>query len=96
MLAAEPISKVDAVFGPVAVHRNRKDKFRIIQSAKQLTIGLVRISVIDHELIHPVKILVNQFIPGQMSDLLFKSWEEGCYETLHNYEYPEESRSRIS
>ena len=59
VLAAEPISKVDAVFGPVAVHRNRICKLRTVQFEEQLTIGLFRISVVDHELIHPIEIPID-------------------------------------
>nr|DAP19069.1 MAG TPA: hypothetical protein [Caudoviricetes sp.] len=69
LLAAESISKVDAVLGPVAVHRNRICEFRIVQPDKQLTIGL-RISVVDYELVHPIEISIEQLIPGQRLVLL--------------------------
>ena len=65
LLATEPIPKLDAILGPVAVHRDRVCKLRVVELVEQSPVGLIRISVVDHEPVHPLEIWIVKLALGQ-------------------------------
>ena len=65
LLATEPISKLDAILGPVAVHRDCVCKLRVVELVEQSPVGLIRISVVDHEPVHPLEIWIIKLAFGQ-------------------------------
>ena len=54
-----------AATGPVAVHRDRVCKLRVVELVEQSPVGLIRISVVDHEPVHPLEIWIIKLALGQ-------------------------------